>query len=58
MIKPAHGGARRGAGRRPTGRKPYTITLPPALIARTDALALKSGTTRSFVIESALESYL
>ena len=34
-----HGGARRGAGRKPLGKRPKTVTLSPGAIRRFEAYA-------------------
>lgn len=40
-----HGGPRRGAGRKPTGRRPYLIRMTPAARAGLDAAATAAGGT-------------
>ena len=50
----AHGGARVGAGRPPSGKKPITIRLPPRLIEATRREARRAGQTMSDFVASKL----
>lgn len=54
--KPGSGGARPGAGRKPTGRKKRSITLTDDEYARLTDIALRKGTTRSDVISGWIEA--
>ena len=51
-----HGGARTGAGRKPTGRRPITLRLKPALLRALRAQARREGKTVSEVAEVRLLS--
>ena len=46
-VLPGHGGARAGAGRPVSGKKPVTFRLPPKLIERVRRQAKNSGQTMS-----------
>lgn len=46
-----HGGQRKGAGRKPTGRQPYTIRLNPQIHAKIQQRAKKKGVSLSEYIE-------
>ena len=49
-----HGGARPGAGRKPTGRRPITLRLKPALLRTLRAQAKREGKTLSEIAERRL----
>jgi hypothetical protein len=49
-----HGGARSGAGRKPSGRRPITLRLKPTLVSKLRAQAKREGKTLSEVAESRL----
>ena len=49
-----HGGARAGAGRKPTGRNPLTIRLSPPVERRLRAAAKRDGVSVSDVAERML----
>jgi len=49
-----HGGARPGAGRKPTGRRPITLRLKPAVLRTLRAQARREGKTVSEVAEARL----
>ncbi len=49
-----HGGARLGAGRKPTGRRPITLRLKPALLRTLRAQARREGKTLSEIAEALL----
>jgi hypothetical protein len=51
-----HGGARPGAGRKPTGRLPVTLRLKPGLLRKLRAQAKREGKTLSEVAETRLQS--
>ena len=51
-----HGGARPGAGRKPTGRRPITLRLKPAVLRTLRAQARREGKTMSEVAEARLLS--
>jgi hypothetical protein len=51
-----HGGAREGAGRKPSGRRPITLRLKPAVLRTLRAQARREGKTVSEVAESRLLS--
>ncbi len=51
-----HGGARRGAGRKPTGRRPITLRLKPAVIKTLRAQARRENKTLSEVAEARMVS--
>ncbi|MDP3072359.1 MAG: hypothetical protein Q8N18_18855 [Opitutaceae bacterium] len=51
-----HGGAREGAGRKPSGRRPITLRLKPALLRTLRAQARREGKTVSEIAESRLLS--
>ena len=51
-----HGGARPGAGRKPSGRRPVTLRLKPALVTKLRAQAKREGKTLSEVAEARLLS--
>jgi hypothetical protein len=49
-----HGGARAGAGRKPTGRLPIVLRLTPATIRALRTAAHRKGTTLSALAEDKL----
>ncbi len=49
-----HGGARPGAGRKPTGRLPVTLRLKPGLLRKLRAQAKREGKTLSEIAEARL----
>ena len=49
--RPLHGGARAGAGRKPSGRKPITLRLRPAVARKLRAAARREKLTVSDVAE-------
>ena len=49
--RPLHGGARAGAGRKPSGRKPITLRLRPSLARKLRAAARREKLTVSDVAE-------
>lgn len=49
--KTTHGGARKGSGRQPSGRKPYTVRLKPAAMRVLLARAKSKGLTLSEYLE-------
>jgi len=51
LWRPLHGGARVGAGRRPSGRKPITLRLRPTLARKLRAAARREKLTVSDVAE-------
>jgi hypothetical protein len=51
-----HGGAREGAGRKPTGRRPITLRLKPGVLRTLRAQAKREGKTVSEVAEGRLLS--
>ena len=51
-----HGGAREGAGRKPTGRRPITLRLKPAVLRGLRAQARREGKTVSEIAERRLLS--
>ena len=51
-----HGGARTGAGRKPTGRRPVTLRLKPAVLRTLRAQAKREGKTLSEIAEVRLLS--
>lgn len=51
-----HGGARPGAGRKPTGRRPITLRLKPAVLKTLRAQARREGKTLSEIAEARLLS--
>lgn len=51
-----HGGAREGAGRKPTGRRPITLRLKPGVLRTLRAQAKREGKTVSEVAENRLLS--
>lgn len=53
-ILPGHGGARAGAGRPPTGKKPITLRLPPKLLATVRRDAKRAGQTLSEFVAAKL----
>lgn len=50
------GGARPGAGRKPTGRRPITLRLKPAVLRTLRAQARREGKTVSEIAEARLLS--
>ena len=54
-ILPAHGGARAGAGRPPTGNEPITLRLPPRLLAAVRRDAKRVGQTLSQFVAAKLQ---
>lgn len=48
------GGKRAGAGRKPSGRKPYVVRLSPHVVEAIDAEADRREVSRSEEIESRL----
>ncbi len=52
------GGARKGAGRKKSGRTQYVTRLSPALIRTIKARARKQGVSECEVVEAALASSL
>ena len=60
--KKAHGGARKGAGRKPTNPEGSTKTIaasvPEPLVERLDAFAEKKGWNRSQAITQAIRKLL
>ncbi len=56
MKKVKHGGKRKGAGRKPTGKDPIVaLRLSPDMIAAIDKAAKAEGVSRSEKIRSVLE---
>ncbi len=53
-TKPLWGGARKGAGRKPTGRQPVLLRLTPKTIRALRAAARKKGKTISDIAEERL----
>jgi len=53
--KPPRGGTRPGAGRPPSGRVPYSVSLHPAVVAALDRVR---STSRSAAIEAAIKAWL
>ena len=53
MNKPPHGGARKGAGRKATGRTKVnlTVSIEPDAKARIDAKAARDGVSASSLVE-------
>jgi hypothetical protein len=51
-----HGGARAGAGRKPTGRRPITLRLKPGVLRTLRAQARREGKTVSEIAEIRLLS--
>lgn len=59
MKKVKHGGKRKGAGRKPTGKDPIVaLRLPPPLIAAIDKAAKAEGVSRSEKIRALIEKAL
>jgi len=62
MAKKTHGGKRSGAGRKPTNPEGPTITVaasvPEQLVEKLDALADKSGWSRSKAVTEAIRGLL
>jgi hypothetical protein len=54
MAKKSRGGKREGAGRKPEGKAPYTITLTPANVER----AKKRESNFSGLLDDLLASWL
>lgn len=53
MIDKKHGGKREGAGRKALGdqkTKSFSVSLPPDLLEKVDALATATGKSRSATI--------
>jgi hypothetical protein len=51
------GGARKGAGRKSTGRIKCNFTLPPELKVWLDTYAVEVGLPISYVLDNAIRSY-
>ncbi|HVS50719.1 MAG TPA: hypothetical protein VHD62_00080 [Opitutaceae bacterium] len=51
-----HGGAREGAGRKPSGRRPITLRLKPGVLRTLRAQAKREGKTVSEIAENRLLS--
>lgn len=55
-VKRLHGGARKGAGRKPVGNQPMLLRLSPNTAQRLRAKAKREGKTLSQVAEEKLAS--
>lgn len=56
MKRKTHGGARRGAGRKPIGTKPFMVWLKPETHGHLKALAKLEKSTVGRIIEAMIEN--